>query len=439
MGKTMSERKPIHPKKMLLQGGRVLDPASKVDRIADVFIADGQITQIGKMEQDLSDIHTVDCRGKVIVPGFMDMHVHLREPGREDEETISSGCRAAASGGFTEIACMPNTQPPIDSRGQVEYVLERASREPVQVHPVACITRGQAGEELTDMGELVQAGAVGFSDDGKPVEKAGMIRRALEYAGMFGKPVIEHCEDPTLSENGVMNEGWVSTALGMRGIPSIAEEVIVARDLLIAEYTRGHLHIAHVSTRGSVSLIREAKARGVRVTAETCPHYLVLTDEAVRSFDTQMKMNPPLRTEEDRKALIAGLKDGTLDVISSDHAPHAVHEKETEFDAAAFGILGLETALGLVLTHLVRKKLLSLEELVYKMSIRPREIFRLPEVRIQNGKSANLTILDLQFKWNVDVEGFKSISRNSPFHGWELFGISSGVYHRNQYLTHFGG
>jgi len=414
-----------------LRGARIVDPSSNMNRITDLLIVKGVIQEIGKWTQDASDIRIVDGTGKTVVPGFFDMHVHLREPGREDEETIASGCRAAAAGGFTEIACMPNTQPPIDNRSQVEFILERASDGPVQVHPVACITRAQAGEELTEMGELVQAGAVGFSDDGKPVERAVLMRRALEYAGMFRKPIIEHCEDRTLSENGVMHEGWVATALGMRGIPSVAEDVLVARDLLIAEYTKGLLHIAHVSTGGSVRLIREAKARGVRVTAETCPHYMVLTDEAVRGFDTNTKMNPPLRTLDDQNALIEGLKDGTIDAIATDHAPHAVQEKETEFDAAPFGILGLETAVGLMLTHLVRSKRLSLEDLIHKMSIQPRKILNLPEVHIQKGADADLTILDTEYTWKVDANRFESQSRNSPFHGWELVGTSVGIVHRH--------
>ncbi len=415
----------------MLRGVRILDPSTRTNRTADLLIVKGVIQEIGKWTLDASDIRVVDGTGKTVVPGFFDMHVHLREPGREDEETVDSGCRAAAAGGFTEIACMPNTQPPIDNRSQVEFILERASNGPVQVHPVACVTIAQAGETLTEMGELVQAGAVGFSDDGKSLEKAVLMRRALEYAGMFRKPVIEHCEDRTLSENGVVNEGWIATSLGLRGIPSIAEDVLVARDLLIAEYTKGLLHIAHVSTRGSVRLIREAKARGVRVTAETCPHYLVLTDEAVHGFDTNTKMNPPLRTLEDQKALLEGLKDGTIDAIATDHAPHAVQEKETEFDVAPFGILGLETAVGLMLTHLVHSKELLLEDLVYKMSILPRKILDLPEVHIQKGADANLTILDTEARWKVDVNRFESKSRNSPFHGRELVGTSVGIVHRH--------
>jgi dihydroorotase len=425
--------------KLLIRGARVFDPSVRLDRTADLFVAGGVLKKIGPFDQDTSDIRVVDAGGKLVIPGLFDMHVHLREPGREDEETVASGCRAAAAGGFTEIACMPNTHPPIDGRSQVEFILDRASGQPVRVHPVACITRGQNGEELTEMGELVQAGAVAFSDDGKSVEKAVLLRRALEYAGMFGKPVIEHCEDRTLAENGAMHEGWVSTSAGLRGIPSIAEEVAVARDLLIAEYTKGTLHIAHVSTGGSVRLIREAKSRGVRVTAETCPHYLVLTDEAVRRYDTQAKMNPPLRSEADRQALIAGLKDGTLDAVATDHAPHAVHEKDVEFDAAPFGIIGLETAVGLMWTELVGPKTISLDDLIRLMSSAPRKILGLPAVRIAEGEAANWTIIDPGRKWKIDADRFQSLSRNTPFHGRSCTGASAGIVHRSAMVQSFGG
>ncbi|MFC1570111.1 dihydroorotase, partial [bacterium] len=295
-------------------------------------------------------------------------------------------------------------------------------------------TSGMAGEKLTEMGDMVEAGAVGFSDDGKPIITAALMRRALEYAKMFGKPIIDHCEDPTLADGGVMHEGQVSTALGMSSIPSIAEEVMVARDILIAEYTDGPLHIAHVSTAGSVRLIREAKARGVKVTAETCPHYLVLTDDAVRSFDTSTKMNPPLRSKDDQKALIQGLKDGTIDVIATDHAPHAIEDKECEFKVAAFGIVGLETALGLVWTQLVEKKLITLEQLIQRMSIAPRDILHLPENKIQKGMLANLTLIDPIINWTVDSLKFESKSKNTPFQDWELKGNAFGVINQGKVI-----
>ncbi len=423
---------PVKVEKVLLRRGRLLDTASGLDRVADLVVVDGNIEKIGRVDVKGFDGKVVECEGKVVVPGLVDMHVHLREPGREDEETIASGCRAAMAGGFTAVCCMPNTDPPIDSRGHVEFIRERSEGFLVDVHPVGAVTKGQRGEELTEMGDMVDAGAVGFSDDGYPVRDARILRRALEYAQMFGCPIIDHCEELSLSGEGVMNEGSVSTVLGLQGIPSISEEVCVARDLLVAEYTGGLLHIAHVSTEGAVGLIREAKKRSVRVTAETCSHYLVLTDEAVRSFDTNTKMKPPLRVEKDRMALLKGLKDGTLDVIASDHAPHAVEEKETEYDAAAFGIVGLETAVGLVMTHLVGKGVLTFEQVIEKMAIHPRRILNLPESQIEKGQPANFTILDPEQKWTVDKMKFQSKSRNTPFDGWELKGRCFGVFNNGQ-------
>ena len=422
----------VKAEKVFLKGGKILDPGSDLDKTADLLIIDGKIEKIGGVEGDSFDGEVIDCKGKIIVPGFIDMHVHLREPGHEDAETIESGCRSAMAGGFTGVCCMPNTNPVIDSRGHVEFINERSAGFLVDVHPIAAITKGQSGEELTEMGDMIEAGAVGFSDDGHPVRNAAILRRALEYAGMLHQPIIDHCEEMSLSEEGVMNEGFVSTVLGMHGIPPISEDIAVARDILITEYTGGTLHIAHVSTKGAVRLIREAKKRGVSVTAETCPHYLVLTDEAVRSYDTNTKMKPPLRTEEDRKALLEGLRDGTIDAIASDHAPHAIENKETEYNAAAFGIIGLETTIGLIMTHIVGKNVLTLSDMVEKMAIRPRGILHLPENRIQKGQSANMTILDPKRKWTVDKETFQSISRNTPFHGWKLQGGSYGVINNSQ-------
>jgi dihydroorotase len=417
---------------VLLSGGRVFDPRSHLDESADVLIEGGRIRQISTARSKGFEGRRVACDGLVLVPGLVDLHVHLREPGREDEETIRSGSSAAAFGGFTEIACMPNTQPPIDCRSAVEFVRERSRGLIVSVHPIAAITKGQKGEELTEMGDCAEAGAAGFSDDGMPVEKSAILRRALEYARMFDLPILSHCEDKSLSEGGVMHEGYFSTLLGLRGIPSISESAAVARDLLIAEYTGGRLHVAHVSTAASVDLIRSAKARGVLVTAETCPHYLVLTDEAVRGFDPNFKMNPPLRTEADREALWQGLKDGTLDAVATDHAPHSAEEKDTEFDAAPFGILGLETAVGLMLTHGVHAKRMTFSELVQKMSVNPRRILNLPEARIREGEEANLTLLQTDRTWTVDREVFQSQSRNTPFHGWEMKGASRGILHNGQ-------
>lgn len=423
---------PVQVEQLLLQGGRVLDPQVNLDKITDIYIVKGKIERIGNIAAKTFKGQIVDCRGKIIIPGLVDMHVHLREPGREDKETIETGCRAAMAGGFTAVCCMPNTDPPIDCRSHVEFIKERSEGFLVDVHPIAAVTKGLQGEELTEMGDMIGGGAVGFSDDGWPVKKASLLRRALEYAKMFGHPIVDHCEERSLSEDGVMHEGFVSTGLGMKGIPSISEDIMVARDLLIAEYTGGPLHIAHISTKGAVQLLREAKQRGVFVTAETCPHYLVLTDEAVRSFDTNTKMKPPLRTEEDRQALLEGLKDQTIDVIASDHAPHAIEEKETEYNIAAFGIIGLETTLGIIMTHLMLKGLMTIEDMIQKMAVNPRKILHLPECSIQVNHTANLTILDPQVEWTVDKTTFHSKSRNTPFDGWRLNGRSLGVLNHGQ-------
>ncbi|MCJ7813170.1 dihydroorotase [bacterium] len=422
----------VQVEQLLLQGGRLIDPESGVDQITDMLVVHGKIKKIGKIETKPFKGQIVNCQKKVIVPGLVDMHVHLREPGREDKETIESGCRAAMAGGFTVVCCMPNTDPPIDSRSHVEFIQERSKGFLVDVHPFAAVTKSLKGEELTEIGDMVDAGAVGFSDDGRPIGSALLLRRALEYASMFNHPIIDHCEDLGLSEDGMMHEGFVSTSLGLKGIPSISEDIMVARDLLVAEYTGGSLHLAHISTKGAVCLIREAKKRGVCVTAETCPHYLVLTDEAVRNFDTNMKMKPPLRTEEDRKALIGGLQDGTIDVIASDHAPHAVEEKETEYNMASFGIIGLETTLGIVLTHLVAQGVITIEEMIYKMAIMPRKILHLPECTLKVDSTANFTILDLKNKWIVDKTAFQSKSRNTPFDGWKMQGRCAGVFNNSQ-------
>ena len=423
---------PVKAEQVLLKGGRVLDPSIGLDQEADVVVLNGKIDTIGAVEAGGFKGRVVDCKGKIVAPGFIDLHVHLREPGREDKETIESGCRAAMAGGFTAVCCMPNTDPAIDSRSHVEFVRERAEGLLVDVYPIGAVTKGRKGLELTEMGDMVQAGAVGFSDDGTPVSTAALMRRALEYSQMFGSPIMDHCEELSLSEDGQMNEGVVSTFLGMKAIPPIAEEFHVARDIMIAEYIGGKLHICHVSTKGAVELIRQAKKRGVSVTTEACPHHFVLTEQAVKSFDTNTKMKPPLRTEKDRKALLAGLKDGTIDAIATDHAPHAIEEKETEYAAAAFGIVGLETALGLTITHLVKKKVISLEQMVEKMSVIPRRIVRLPENSVEEGRPANLTIFDPDLAWTVDRTRFESKSMNTPFDGWTLTGKAVGVVNNGQ-------
>jgi dihydroorotase len=354
----------------------------------------------------------------------MDMHVHLREPGREDKETIATGTQAAAAGGFTSVACMPNTTPALDEESKIRYVIQHGEDCPCRIYPIGAITKGLEGEELAPMGEMVKTGAKAVSDDGKSVAKSNLMRNAFNYSRSFNIPVICHCEDTALSQKGHMNEGIVSTRLGIRGIPAIAEEIIVARDLLLAEYTGARVHIAHVSTAGSVRLVRDAKSRGVKVSAETCPHYFTLTDEDVGPYDTNKKMNPPLRTAKDRDAVIAGLVDGTIDVIASDHAPHVSEEKDVEFDAAAFGVIGLETSVGVVMTYLVSKGILSPSDMVRKMSVEPNRIMGTAGGTLSTGTIADITIIDPEASWVVNPQHFFSKSRNTAFSGFSLKGYA---------------
>lgn len=409
--------------KILIAGGRVLDPASGIDKVVDVKIEDGLIVKDFSGEKG---IETIDAKGLLVTPGLIDMHVHLREPGREDEETIASGARAAAAGGFTTIACMPNTDPPIDNRAVVEYVLERAAAGPVNVKVVAAISAGLAGERLSDMGDLAAAGAVGFSDDGSSVMDSALMRQALEYSKVFDLPVISHAEDIGLSKNGVMHEGAVATALGLPGIPAAAEEAMIARDIILAETTGARLHITHVSTAGGVAMIREAKAKGTRVTADVTPHHLVLTDAKLRGYDANYKINPPLRAESDRLALIEGLIDGAIDAVATDHAPHSSHEKEQEFENAPFGTTGLETALPVLLTHLARTAL-GLSGLVGRLTVGPAGILKLDRGTLAVGAVADVTVIDTKAKVKVDTERFISRSRNSAFIGDELTGAAKYV------------
>jgi len=419
--------------KIWLKNGNLFQISSGKKEIGDLLIVNGKIEMVGKVDLDEFDGMIVDCKGCVITPGLMDMHVHLREPGREDEETIETGANGAAVGGFTAVCCMPNTEPVIDNQGVVLLIKERASDHLVDVFPIAAVTKGRDGQELTEVGDLVEAGAVAISDDGDPVYNAEVMRRALEYSKMFGIPVIEHAEDKELSHSGVMHEGFVSTSLGLPGIPSISEEIIVARDILLAEFTGGKLHIAHISTEGSVRLIREAKSRGVNVTCEVMTHHFTLTDEAVRKFDTNTKMNPPLRAQADVDALKEGLRDGTIDVIATDHAPHSSEEKEMEFDQAPFGILGLETAVGLTTTMLIDQGILEFKEALEKLIINPRKILGLEIPALNKGKIANLSILHPSEQWKVDKTIFQSKSRNTPFDGWDLHGCPKGVINKGKY------
>ena len=407
---------------LAITGGRVIDPESKTDRIADVFIRDGMIKRIEKHKGRVQANHVIDARGKMVVPGLIDMHAHLREPGREDEETIYTGSCAATAGGFTSVCCMPNTQPPIDNQETVQFVYRMAKEAKCRIYCIGCITKDRKGEELTEIYDLVQAGVVAISDDGRPVSDSQVLRNALEYSRMFDLPVISHCEDLRLSSNGVMHEGYASTNLGMCGIPSIAEEIAVARDLKLAEFTEARIHIAHVSTEGSVDIIRQAKKRGIKVTCEATPHHFTLTDEIIKKFDTNAKVNPPLRTRRDVEAVKRGLKDGTIDCIATDHAPHAIEEKEVEFDFAPPGLVGLETALGLVITELVEKKVLSWSQAVAKLTLNPARILNLGEGRIKVGLPADIAVVDPKASWVVEPASFQSKSKNSPFGGRKLKG-----------------
>ena len=409
---------------LLIRGGRVIDPAQDIDRIADLRIVDGRIAGIGPGETGAGRAdETIDAAGMIVTPGLIDMHVHLREPGREEDETIASGTRAALAGGFTSVACIPNTEPPIDTQAAVEFIHQKAARaDTCNVFVVACVSRNREGKELAEIGQLVEAGAVAFSDDGAPVSDAELMRRALEYCSMFGKTILAHEEVLELSRGGVMNEGLVSLLLGLGGMPAAAEEVMIGRDTALAESTGGRLHVMHVSTAGGVALVRAAKARGVRVTAEACPHHFTLTDESLRTFDANCKMSPPLRTAADVEAIIAGIADGTIDCIATDHAPHAREKKMLELDRAPFGILGLETAIGLSVMRLIVPGRLGWPRLVEAMSTLPARILGLDRGTLRTGSPADVTIIDPDRTWKVDVRSFRSKSINSPFDGWTLRG-----------------
>ncbi|MBU1026498.1 MAG: dihydroorotase [Candidatus Margulisbacteria bacterium] len=407
--------------KILIKNGRVIDPASNVDGVRDVLIENGRVTAV-KSRLTLRQSPAIDAKGMLVLPGLIDMHSHLRDPGRPDKETIFSGTRSAAMGGFTSICCMANTSPVIDTPAAVKYVLSKAAEEgAVNVYPVAAITVGLKGEALAEMGLMREAGAIAFSDDGNPVADAGMMRKALEYAAQFGAPIISHCEEKGLAHGGSMNESALSTAIGLPGIPALSEEIMVARDIMLAEEF-GLVHIAHVSSAKSVELIRRAKRRGVKITCETCPHYFSLTEEAVRNYDTNAKVNPPLKSKKDVQAIIRGLKDGTIDVIATDHAPHNIEEKNVEFNRAAFGMVGFETALALALTNLAETKALKLKNLVKKFTVVPAQILNLNKGTLKVGSDADVIIVDPKAEWTVDPAKFASKSKNSPFGGFKLNG-----------------
>ncbi len=407
--------------KYLLKGGLVVDPRAETVEQLDLLIEGGRVAALATAVT-APDAKVITVEGCYILPGFIDLHCHLREPGEEFKETIRTGTLAAARGGFTGVVAMGNTNPPADSRPVIEFIRHQAEAGSVPVYPVGCATKGRRGEELAEIGDLKEAGAVALSDDGSSIMNSEVLRRVLEYSRMFDLVIISHCEDQHLSAGGLMHEGFKSTIYGLRGIPGAAEEVHVARDLILAEMTGARLHIAHVSCAGSVRLIREAKQRSVRVTCEVTPHHLCLTDDAVRDFDTNTKVNPPLRSAQDVAALMAGLQDGTIDCIATDHAPHAVEEKEVEYSLAACGISGLETAVPLVWDRLVQAGVLSPAQLAQKMAVNPALIIGLPERRIVVGAEASLTVIDPQHTHTVDVSEFASLGKNTPFAGWELHG-----------------
>ncbi|UCD64538.1 MAG: dihydroorotase [Candidatus Zixiibacteriota bacterium] len=415
---------------LVIKGGRVIDPALGFGKDAGVFIKDGLIKKIAAVSAAeskeiaaLGEKQLIDASGMLVVPGLIDIHVHLREPGREDAETIESGCRAAAAGGFTSVCCMPNTTPCIDNQETVKFVQDRAKDCNAHVFVVGAVTKNLEGRELSEIGDLVKMGAVAVSDDGKYPQNPEIMRRGLEYAKMFDISVMQHAEDQLLSAGAVMNESYQSARLGLKGAPPVAEEIAVLRDIALCRFTGSRLHIQHVSTRGAVEAIRKAKAEGVNVTAEATPHHLILTDEEIgKAFNTNLRVNPPIRGADDRDAVIEGLVDGTIDCIASDHAPHPEEEKDCEFDRAPAGMIGLETTLGLVKTYLIDKGYLSWADAIRKMTANPARILKLPGGTLEAGSPADIAIIDPEKRWTVKAEKFRSKSKNSPFIGWKLTG-----------------
>lgn len=427
--------------KKLLKGGRVINPATQLDAVMDVLIDGNVIAEIranipeSRIDKAAGDTITLLNENHWVVPGLVDVHVHFRDPGNPDKETTETGAAAAIAGGFTTVCVMPNTSPVIDSTPMVQYILNAAKPTGIQIFPIAAVTRGLEGEEMTSIGTLLANGAVGFSDDGRPVASANMMRKALEYSKMFDVPIVCHAEDCTLCGNGVMHEGYYSTLLGLPGIPSVSESVIVARDIELARFTGGRVHFAHISSKESIELIRKAKAEGVNITAETTPHYLALTDACCQGYDPNFKMNGPLRAEDDQKALIEAIQDGTIDTIATDHAPHTPDEKALAFDCAPNGVIGLETSLGVMLTHFYHTGLMTPSAIIRLMTSRPAEIFKLGDAgKLEVGKRADVTVIDSKRPWQVDPTQFRSKSRNTPFKGHQFQGKAVLVFANGQLL-----
>lgn len=409
-----------------IAGGRIIDPSRDSDEIGDLWISRGHVLPTGASYEEAEIV--IDARGLIVCPGLIDVHVHLREPGNEEDETIATGAAAALAGGVTSVACMPNTNPPIDSQAAAEFVVLQGQRaRQANVYPVGAVSKGRKGEELASLGQLVAGGAVAFTDDGAPVASAALMRRALEYSKMFDRVIMQHCQVPELTVGGVMNEGFESMRLGLAGMPDAAEDIMVARDIRLAEITRGRLHIQHISTARSVELVREGKRRGVKVTAEACPHHFTLTDERLRTFDSNYKMNPPLRTWSDVEAVVGGLKDGTIEILATDHAPHAPEKKMRELDLAPFGVIGLETLVPIVATHLVDPGHLSWPEAIRKLTINPARLLGIPKGTLKPGADADVTLIDPTARWTIDPSQFRSRSRNCPFAGWEVRGRAHTV------------
>ncbi|MGO9601334.1 MAG: dihydroorotase [Isosphaeraceae bacterium] len=404
-----------------IAGGRIIDPASDRDEIGDLWISRGRILPSGAGTEEVEVV--IDARGLIVCPGLIDVHVHLREPGNEEDETIASGAAAALAGGVTSVACMPNTIPPIDTQAAAEFVVLQGLRaRQANVYPVGAVSKGRKGEELASLGQLVAGGAVAFTDDGAPVASAELMRRALEYSRMFDRVIMQHCQVPELTAGGVMNEGFESTRLGLPGMPAAGEDIMVARDIRLAEITGGRLHIQHISTARSVELVREGKQRGVKVTAEACPHHFSLTDERLRTFDSNYKMNPPLRTSSDVEAVVEGLKDGTIEILATDHAPHAPEKKMRELDLAPFGIIGVETLVPITVTKLIDAGHLTWPEVIRKLTINPAQLLGIPKGTLRPGADADVTLIDPAIRWTIDPSQFRSKSRNCPFTGWEVSG-----------------